>query len=99
MTSLANEAAEDAADAAVYAEAKAEWETLGRPVVAPEVSAMLLGGASLVTAIRKSGCITSATPFDEKSVDLCVELGVQILKIASSDLNDLFLLEKIAKTR
>ena len=55
--------------------------------------------ATLVTAIRKSGCITSATPFDEKSVDLCVELGVQILKIASSDLNDWFLLEKIAKTR
>ena len=55
--------------------------------------------ATLVTAIRKSGCITSATPFDEKSVDLCVELGVQILKIASSDLNDWFLLERIAKTR
>jgi sialic acid synthase SpsE len=55
--------------------------------------------ATLVGAIRKSGCLTSATPFDEKSVDLCVELGVQILKIASSDLNDWFLLEKIAKTR
>ena len=37
------------------------------------------------------------TPFDEKSVDLCMELGVQILKMASSDLNDWFLLEKIAK--
>src|SRR4051794_24663127 len=35
--------------------------------------------ATLVTAIRKSGCITSATPFDERSVDLCVELGIQIL--------------------
>ena len=55
--------------------------------------------ATLVAAVRKGGCITSATPFDEKSVDLCVELGVQILKIASSDLNDWFLLEKIAKTR
>ncbi|SIO55154.1 N-acetylneuraminate synthase [Singulisphaera sp. GP187] len=55
--------------------------------------------ALLLNAVRKSGCITSATPFDEKSVDLCVELGVQILKIASSDLNDWFLLEKIAKTR
>ena len=29
-----------------------------------------------------------ATPFDERSVDLCVELGIPLLKIASSDLND-----------
>src|SRR4051812_27199296 len=55
--------------------------------------------AALFNAVRKAGCLTSATPFDEQSVDLCVELGVQILKIASSDLNDWFLLEKIAKTR
>ena len=40
-----------------------------------------------------------ATPFDESSVDLCVELGVQIIKIASSDINDWVLIEKIAKTR
>ena len=55
--------------------------------------------ARLIDAIRKSGCIPSATPFDEKSVDLCVELGVQIIKLASSDLNDWFLIEKIAQTR
>jgi sialic acid synthase SpsE len=55
--------------------------------------------ATLINAIRKSGCIPCATPFDEKSVDLCVELGVQIIKLASSDLNDWFLIEKIAKTR
>ncbi len=54
---------------------------------------------TLVKAIRDSGCISMATPFDEKSVDLCVELGIQIIKIASSDLNDWVLLEKIAKTR
>lgn len=54
---------------------------------------------ALVTAIRKSGCIPMATPFDEKSVDLCAELGVQIIKIASSDMNDWFLIEKIATTR
>lgn len=40
-----------------------------------------------------------ATPFDEKSVDACVDLGIQIIKIASSDINDWFLIEKIAKTR
>lgn len=55
--------------------------------------------AVLVNAIRKNGCISMATPFDEKSVDLCVNLGVQILKIASSDLNDWFLIEKIATSR
>jgi N-acetylneuraminate synthase len=52
-----------------------------------------------VTAVRKAGCIPCATPFDESSVDQCVTLGVQILKLASSDLNDWFLIEKIAKTR
>lgn len=55
--------------------------------------------AKLVQAIRQSGCITMATPFDESSVDLCVKLGIQIIKIASSDLNDWFLIEKIAKTK
>src|SRR6185312_7262539 len=37
--------------------------------------------------------------FDEKSVDLCCDLNIPILKIASSDLNDWMLLEKIAKTK
>ncbi len=55
--------------------------------------------AILVKAIRQAGCIATATPFDERSVDLCVELGLPILKIASSDLNDWLLLEKIAKTK
>jgi N-acetylneuraminate synthase len=53
----------------------------------------------LVTAIRKASCIPMATPFDEKSVDICCELGIQILKIASSDLNDWMLIEKIAKAK
>lgn len=55
--------------------------------------------ATLVKAIRQAGCIATATPFDERSVDLCVELGLPILKIASSDMNDWLLLEKIAKTK
>ena len=55
--------------------------------------------AVLVNAIRKNGCIPMATPFDEKSVDLCVDLGIQIMKISSSDTNDWFLIEKMAKTR
>jgi N-acetylneuraminate synthase len=55
--------------------------------------------ATLVKAIRQAGCIATATPFDERSVELCVELGIPILKVASSDMNDWLLLEKIAKTK
>ena len=54
---------------------------------------------ALVQAIRQASCVTMATPFDEASVDLCMELGVQIIKVASSDINDWFLLEKIAVAR
>lgn len=57
------------------------------------------GYASLVKAIRQAGCMPTATPFDERSVDLCSELGIQMIKIASSDLNDWILIEKIAKTK
>lgn len=57
------------------------------------------GFAVLVNEIRKSGCLPMATPFDERSVDTCVNLGIQIIKIASYDLNDWFLIEKIAKTK
>lgn len=53
----------------------------------------------LVEHIRQRGCIPSATPFDETSVDFAVELGLPFLKIASSDLNDWVLIEKIATTR
>jgi sialic acid synthase SpsE len=55
--------------------------------------------ATLIAAIRQAGCIPMATPFDEVSVAWCVELGVEIIKIASSDLNDWLLIEKIASTK
>ena len=55
--------------------------------------------ATLVETIVRSGCIPMATPFDEKSVDWCVEFGMPIIKVASADNNDWLLLEKIAKTR
>lgn len=55
--------------------------------------------AELVQAVKDVGCITMSTPFDEKSVDTCIELGVEIIKIASSDINDWVLIEKIAGTR
>ena len=53
----------------------------------------------LIQHIRKSGCIPTATPFDESSVDFASELELPILKIASSDINDWVLIEKIATTR
>jgi len=55
--------------------------------------------AIMAEAIRKAGCVVMSTPFDERSVDLCVRLGIQIIKIASYDINDWFLIEKIAETR
>ena len=54
---------------------------------------------ALSDAIRQAGCIPSATPFDEASVDLCEELELPLIKIASSDVNDWFLIERIAKTK
>lgn len=53
----------------------------------------------LVNAIRKYGCIPMATPFDEKSVDWCVEFDMPIIKVASADSNDWLLLEKIARSK
>ncbi|MDR0734279.1 MAG: N-acetylneuraminate synthase family protein [Elusimicrobiota bacterium] len=55
--------------------------------------------AALVKAIRNASCITMATPFDEKSVDICDKLGIEIFKIASSDINDWVLIERIVRTR
>lgn len=52
----------------------------------------------LVRAVKRSGMVTMCTPFDEASVDKCVEFGVEILKLASSDIRDWFLIEKIAAT-
>lgn len=55
--------------------------------------------AELAEAVRKVGCIPMATPFDEASVDLCVKLEFPLLKVASSDINDWPLLERMASTK
>jgi N-acetylneuraminate synthase len=55
--------------------------------------------AEMVALIRERGCIPMATPFDEQSVDLCVAFDMPIIKVASSDINDWILLEKIATTK
>lgn len=55
--------------------------------------------ARMVEEVKYLGCIPMATPFDEASVDLCIEFDMPIIKIASSDMNDWVLIEKIASTR
>jgi sialic acid synthase SpsE len=55
--------------------------------------------AKLVEAIKRSGCIPMSTPFDEKSVEWCVEFNMPIIKVASADNNDWTLLETIASTK
>ncbi len=52
----------------------------------------------IINYIKRSSCIPMATPFDEESVDFCVEFDMPIIKIASADSNDWLLIEKIAKT-
>lgn len=53
----------------------------------------------LARAVVSAGCIPMATPFDEASVDICTRLNFPIIKIASSDINDWSLLEKVASTK
>ena len=53
----------------------------------------------LVQEIKNVGCIPFATPFDEKSVELCEKFDFSFIKIASSDINDWPLIEKIAETK
>lgn len=53
----------------------------------------------LVNYIKKHDCIPMSTPFDETSVDWCVNMDLPIIKIASSDINDWILLNKIASTK
>lgn len=53
----------------------------------------------LIDAIKENGCMVSVTPFDEASVRLCSEFDVDIIKIASSDINDWQLLTEIVKLK
>lgn len=56
------------------------------------------GIRSMVDAVKGWGLVPMATPFDERSVSLCEELGIEIIKIASSDINDWPLIHAIAQT-
>lgn len=52
----------------------------------------------LVSATRHAGMLAMVTPFDEASVDLCLEHEVDILKVASCSASDWPLLETIASS-
>jgi N-acetylneuraminate synthase len=50
----------------------------------------------LVDIVREEGLISMCTPFDETSVEKIIELGFDIIKVASCSATDWPLLEKIA---
>jgi N-acetylneuraminate synthase len=50
----------------------------------------------MLDAIREAGLLSICTPFDEDSVDIIVQMGFDILKVASCSARDWPLLEKIA---
>jgi N-acetylneuraminate synthase len=52
----------------------------------------------LVKEVRKRGLITICTPFDERSVELILDLDIELIKVASCSADDHALLEKIAET-
>ncbi|MGI6176721.1 MAG: N-acetylneuraminate synthase family protein [Christensenellales bacterium] len=54
---------------------------------------------TLIKTIKKEGLISMCTPFDEKSVDLIMDHGIEIIKVASCSAMDWPLLEKIAHTK
>lgn len=53
----------------------------------------------LVNAIRDEDLIPMATPFDEPSVGTCLDLGIQIIKVASCSARDWPLLTAVAEAR
>lgn len=52
--------------------------------------------AVLTKVVREQEMVTISTPFDEASVDLIVDLGIEVVKIASCSATDWPLLEKVA---
>lgn len=54
--------------------------------------------SELVDAIHDEGMIAISTPFDEDGVDWCMDMGIDIIKIASCSSMDWPLLTKVATT-
>lgn len=55
------------------------------------------GYEALVNEVRKNGMTTICTPFDEESVNLITEMGIEVIKVASCSNKDRPLLERIAE--
>ncbi len=53
---------------------------------------------ALVAETRKQNMVTMCTPFDEESVDLIMEMRIDVIKVGSCSATDYPLLEKIAIT-
>jgi N-acetylneuraminate synthase len=51
----------------------------------------------LTDAVNENGMYTICTPFDEESVDIILNLGIEIIKVASCSAADRPLLERIAE--
>ena len=51
---------------------------------------------TLTEEVRQNGLITMGTPFDEESVDMIVDLGIEVVKVASSSAADWPLIENIS---
>ncbi|GJL81747.1 MAG: hypothetical protein DHS20C01_13810 [marine bacterium B5-7] len=52
--------------------------------------------ATLAKAVKDEGMITMATPFDEESLDVIGDLGIEVIKVASCSASDTPLLEQIS---
>lgn len=50
----------------------------------------------MVSVIKEEGMLAMSTPFDEDSVNLCIEQNLDIIKVASCSAKDWPLLEKVA---
>lgn len=55
--------------------------------------------SQLVDAIHEEGMLAISTPFDEDGVDWCMDMGIDIIKVASCSAMDWPLLTKIAQTQ
>ncbi len=53
--------------------------------------------ARLVPLVRQAGMLTMSTPFDEESVDVICDMGLDIIKVASCSADDRPLIEKISR--
>lgn len=53
--------------------------------------------AKLVPVVRETGLLTMSTPFDEESVDIICDMGLDFIKIASCSADDRPLIEKVSR--